>query len=122
MTIHGTDLEKALKHMLQKNIYIEIKDKNYKSGKLILFYQRNFYITLVMNTKKKEKEKVEIPIPFNVELHEDENLIYFDYRIKTLCKYAPEIETNLMVYPKKIAGNKFWDSILMIDTNYENNI
>jgi hypothetical protein len=122
MTIHGTDLEKACKFMLQKNISLEIKNKTYKSGKLLLFYQRNFYITLVMNTAKKEKEKIEIPIPFNVELHEDDNLIYFDYRIKTLTKHAPDIETNLMVYPKKIAGNKFWDSILMINTNYENDI
>ena len=70
-----------------------------------------------MDTCKKIKEKIEIPIPYDVEFHEDDNLIYFDYRIKTLSKHAPEIETNLIVYPKKISGNKFWDSILLISVN-----
>jgi hypothetical protein len=117
MTIYGTNVEKVCKYLLQKDITIDIKNKTYKKGKLILFYQRNFYLTFVMDTAKKEKEKIEIPIPYDVELHEDENLVYFDYRIKTLSKHAPEIETNLIVYPKKISGNKFWDSILLINAN-----
>lgn len=124
MTIYGTNIEKACKFLLQKQISIDIKDKVYKQGRLLLFYQRNFYLTFVMDTAKKPKEKVEIPIPFNIEIHEDENLIYFDYRIKTLAKHAPEIETNLLIYPKKISGNKFWDSILLINANTtdENNL
>ena len=117
MTIHGTDIEKACKFLLQKNITLEIKNKPYKQGKVVLFYQKNFYITLVMDTVKKVKEKIELPIPYDVEIHEEENLIYFDYRIKTLAKHAPEIETNLLVYPKKISGNKFWDSILLINAS-----
>jgi hypothetical protein len=122
MTIHETDIEKACKYLLQKDITLEIKNKVFKQGKLILFYQRNFFITFVMNTAKKNKEKIEIPIPYNVELHESDNLIYFDYRIKTLAKHAPNIETHLILYPKKISGNKFWDSILLINTNNENSI
>jgi hypothetical protein len=117
MSIYGTDIEKACKFLLQKDITIDIKNKTYKQGKLILFYQRNFYLTFVMNTQKKEKEKIEIPIPYEIELYENENLVYFDYRIKTLAKHAPEIETNLIIYPKKISGNKFWDSIVLIDAN-----
>ena len=115
MTIHGTEIEKACKFLLQKNVVMDIKNKVLKQGKIILFYQRNFYITFVIDTEKKAKEKVEIPIPYGVEFHEKENLVYFDYRIKTLSKHAPENETNLIVYPKKIAGNKFWDSILLIN-------
>ncbi len=117
MTIHGTDIEKACKFLLQKNITLELKNKTYKQGKLIIFYQTNFYITLILNTAKKEKEKIDIPIPYGVEFYDDENLIYFDYRIKSLSKHAPEIETNLLVYPKKIKNNKFWDTILLISTN-----
>jgi hypothetical protein len=117
MTIHGTTIEKACKYLLQKNITLELKNKPYKQGKVVLFYQKNFYITLVMDTIKKSKEKIELPIPYDVEIHEDENLIYFDYRIKTLSKHAPEIENNLLVYPKKISGNKFWDSILLINAS-----
>lgn len=122
MTIQGTDIEKACKFLLQKEIVIELKNKTHKQGKVVLFYQKNFYITLVMNTLKKEKEKVELPIPYGVEFYEDEDLIYFDYRIKTLSKHAPEIETNLLVYPKKISGNKFWDSILLINASGKVNI
>lgn len=117
MTIHGTDIEKACKFLLQKNITLELKNKTYKQGKLIIFYQTNFYITFILNTAKKEKEKIDIPIPYGVEFYDDENLIYFDYRIKSLSKHAPEIETNLLVYPKKIKNNKFWDTILLISTN-----
>jgi len=121
MTIYGTDLEKACKFLLQKDLKMCLKNKTYKQGKLILFYQKNFYITFVMDTAKKSKEKVEFPIPYGIEVHEDENLVYFDYRIKSLAKYAPEIETNLIVYPKKITGNKFWDSILLINANENKN-
>jgi hypothetical protein len=120
MSIYGTTIEDACKFLLQKDITINIKNKTYKEGKLILFYQKNFYITFVMDTEKKSKEKIEIPIPYDIEMHKDDNLIYFDYRIKTLSKYAPEIETNLIVYPKKISGNKFWDSILFISINEYN--
>lgn len=117
MTIHGTEIEKACKFLLQKNITLELKNKIYKQGKLIIFYQTNFYITFILNTQKKEKEKIDIPIPYDVEFYDDENLIYFDYRIKSLSKHAPEIETNLLVYPKKIKNNKFWDTILLISSN-----
>ena len=117
MTIYGTDLEKACKFLLQKEITLEINNKIYKKGRLLLFYQKNFYITFVMDTAKKLKDKIEIPIPYDIEMYEDENLLYFDYRIKSLSKYAPQIETNLIVYPKKITGNKFWNSILSINAN-----
>jgi hypothetical protein len=117
MSIYGTTIEDACKFLLQKDITINVKNKIYKEGKLILFYQKNFYITFVMDTEKKSKEKIEIPIPYDIEMHKDDNLIYFDYRIKKLSKYAPEIETNLIVYPKKTSGNKFWDSILLISIN-----
>jgi len=117
MTIYGTDLEKACKFLLQKEITLELNNKVYKKGKLLLFYQKNFYITFVMDTAKKLKDKIEIPIPYNIEMYEDENLLYFDYRIKSLSKYAPQIETNLIVYPKKTTGNKFWNSILSINAN-----
>jgi hypothetical protein len=119
MSITGTVLENVCKFLLQKNIRIEAKDKLFKQGKVILFYQKNFYITLVMDTQKKKNEKIEIPIPFDIEFHQKDHLVYFDYRIKTLAKFAPEIETNLIVYPKKNSKNKFWNSIILIDASYE---
>lgn len=119
MTIHGSKLENACKFLLQKEIVMDIGKKSFKKGKLILFYQKNFYLIFIMKTAKKEKEKIEIPIPYEVEVHDEDNLVFFDYRIKTLSKYSPDIEMNLSLYPKKITGNRFWDTILSIDGNYE---
>lgn len=113
MSINGTELEECCKFLLQKNLTLEIKDKVYKQGKLLIFQQKNFYITFILDSQK--NNKVELPIPFDIETHYDENLIYFDYRLKTLSKFSPEIETNLIFYPKKTGGNKFWDTILTIN-------
>lgn len=118
MNINDTPLEEACKFLLQKNLSFEINNKVLKSGKLILFSQKNFFLTFIINSNKKDKDKVEIPIPYGIETHYDENLIYFDYRLKTLCKTSPEIENYLKIYPSKVQGNKFWDTILTIDANH----
>ena len=114
MSISGTELEKCCKFLLQKNITFELGNKNYKQGKLLIFQQKNFYLTFILDSVKKKNEKVEIPIPFDIEPHYDEGLIYFDYRLKTLSKFSPEIETYLLFYPTKVSGNKFWDTILTL--------
>lgn len=115
MTINGSITEHACKFLLQKNLSLEFGNKIYKQGKLILFYQKNFYIMFVMDTNKKPKEKIEIPIPYGVEIHEEDDLIYFDYRIKTLSKLSPDIETYLKLYSSRNSNNKFWNSILTIN-------
>jgi hypothetical protein len=116
MSINGTELEACCKFLLQKNITLEFKDKIYKQGKLLIFHQKNFYLTFILDSAKKKNEKAEIPIPFDIETHYDDGLIYFDYRLKTLSKFSPDIEANLLFYPTKVAGNKFWDTILTIHT------
>jgi hypothetical protein len=117
MNITKTPVENACKFLLQKTLTMEIGNKAYKQGKLILFYQKNFYLTFIMDTVKKKKEKIEIPIPFDVEIHEQDDLVYFDYRLKTLAKHAPEIENYLKVYSSKKNSNKFWNVILTINGN-----
>lgn len=117
MNINNTTLEEACKFLLQKNISLEINNKIFKAGKLLLFYQKNFYLTFVLNSTKKEKDKVEIPIPYDTEIHFEDNLIYFDYRIKTLSKLAPDMENYLKIYPSKVQGNRYWDTILTINAN-----
>jgi hypothetical protein len=117
MNITKTPLESACMFLLQKNISLELNNKVYKQGKLIIFYQKNFYLTFILDTIKKKREKVEIPIPFDVELHEEDDLVYFDYRLKTLAKHSPEVENYLKVYSSKKNSNKFWNIILTIDAN-----
>lgn len=115
MNISKTPIENACKFLLQKTMTLELNNKVFKQGRLILFYQKNFYLTFLMDTTKKLKEKIEIPIPFDIEVHEDDNLIFFDYRIKTLAKHAPEVEDHLKVYSSKKNSSKFWNTILTID-------
>lgn len=120
MTITKTILEEACKFLLQKNLTMELGNKTYKQGKLILFYQKNFYLTFIMDTAKKKKEKIEIPIPYGVELHKEDNLVYFDYRLKTLTKHTPEAEMYVKVYSSRKNSNKFWNTILTINGNETN--
>lgn len=122
MNITKTPIEEACMFLLQKNMTFELGNKVFKKGKLILFYQKNFYLTFVLNSVKNTREKVEIPIPYEVEIHEEDNLVYFDYRLKTLAKHAPEVENYLKVYSSKKNSNKFWNVILTIDANEKQNV
>jgi hypothetical protein len=117
MNITKTPLEEACKFLLQRKLTMEVASKVFKEGKLLLFYQKNFYLTFIMDTDKKKKEKIEIPIPYDIEVHEEDNLVYFDYRLKTLAKHAPEVENYLKVYSSKKSSNKFWNTILTIDAS-----
>jgi N-glycosylase/DNA lyase len=117
MNITKTPLEEACKFLLQRKMSMEVAAKVFKEGKLLLFYQKNFYLTFIMDTDKNRREKIEIPIPYDIEIHEEDNLVYFDYRLKTLAKHAPEVENYLKVYSCKKNSNKFWNTILTIDAN-----
>lgn len=112
MTFNNTPLEDILKNLLQKNISFEIDKKVFKTGRVLLFNQHYFYISFIMNTAKKKQEKTEIPIPFNVEIHKDDNLIYFDYRLTTLAHNNKEVLNTL--HGISAQKNKFINKILTI--------
>ena len=117
MNISKTPLENCCMFLLQKHVNLELNGKVYKQGKLVLFYQKNFYLTFIMDTAKKKTERIEIPIPFEVELHQEDDLVYFDYRIKTLAKHYPDCEDYMKLYSSKRSSSKFWNTILTIDAN-----
>lgn len=121
MNIAGTDLEKICKFLLQKHISLEFKNKTYKSGRLVLFHQKNYFLVMVLDKgdNMSNIDKVEIPIPFGIELHKEDDLLYFDYRLRTLAKDMPQIEPMMRLYQTKTASNKFWDSILTISINHD---
>lgn len=120
MTIFKTDLENACKFLLQKTATFEIKNKKIQEGKIILFQQRNFYLIFTIETKPGLLEKYEIPIPYHIEIDKDDNLVYFDYRIKALSKNNVELDALLKTFPNNsLVKNKFWDTILSIDCKYE---
>ena len=113
MIIDNTKLEEVLKNILQKKVTFEIEGKCFKTGKILLFSQKYFYISFILSTSKKKQEKLEIPIPFNVEVHKDDNLIYFDYRLSTLAFNNKEALEALYKIPAQ--KNKFYNKILTIN-------
>jgi hypothetical protein len=113
MIISDTPLDELLKNFLQKKISFELDKKVFKTGKVILYSQKYFYITFVLATDKKKQEKIDIPVPFNFEVHQEDNLIYFDYRVSTLAQNNKEL-IELMQGVVSIK-NKFLNKILTIN-------
>ena len=114
MTIDNTDIEQALKTMLQRKIKINLKNKQIKKGKLILFKQANYHLELTIKRDDGDLKRFEIPIPFKVENHPSEGLIYFDYRFSTLGRGNEELLGILKVLPKE-GNSKFYNQILEIE-------
>lgn len=100
--------EQALVTFLQKPVNFYLKSKLIKSGRLILFRKVHYSIQIsILNNKQNNKENFEIPIPFHVEYYQDENLLYFDYRVKSL-----NVKSLPIVYKKP--SSNYFDKILEI--------
>jgi len=113
MTIDDTYLEEVLKGLLQKDLHFSIKNKTFKKGKLILFKQNNYHVALTIKNNKDELKNFEIPIPFDVEVWEEDDLVFFDYRITTLAKNNPDLQQVIRNLPRD-GNNKFYDTICEI--------
>ncbi len=113
-------LEDILRKYFQKDVKFIINEDEFKKGKFLLYkimtYGNNYYVEFTIKTDKKI-DLIKVPYPFNVENYPDDNLLYFDFRIKTLCKNNVYYETLLKEFSKKEEGekyNKFFDNILEI--------
>ena len=116
MIIENTDLEKIFTSLLQKNLTIEIEGKIIKTGKLILFNQKYFFVVLLIyNKEKKKQEKIDIPIPFSIK--KEKNKIIFDYKINTLAKNNKDLLQ--LIQSVKVVKNKFYNKILTLHFNNE---
>lgn len=113
MTINDTEIEYALKELLQKNLKLAINNKQYRKGKLLLFKQNNYHIELTVKKNDTDMKRFEIPIPFAIEKWEDDGLVYFDYRLKTLAKKDEVVYEMLKNLPVE-GNNKFYNKILEI--------
>jgi hypothetical protein len=121
MIINNSNFEDLLKSFLQKKLLFKIDDKTIKTGKVLLFTQKYFYISFLLTTAKKKQEKFEIPIPFNFESSKDNKQILLDYRISTL---AQNNNNALLLLEKKFNNNlniknKFFNKILSIQILHE---
>ena len=121
MTINDTELENILKYLLQKNLKLSIKNKQYRKGKLILFKQKNYHIEITIKKNEDDIKRFEIPIPFNIEIWKEDGLIYFDYRLITLANNDKVIYNELKKLESDKAKHRFYDQILEIQIAEELN-
>ncbi len=113
MSIDGTLLDETLKNLLQKNLRLSFKNKPFKLGKLLLYHQNNYFLSLLFHNHKKGNVKFEIPIPYCIESWPDEDVIYFDYRLSALSKKKDNL-LKLLREIKCTKETKFYDSIMEI--------
>lgn len=74
---------------LQKQVRFSINEKIIKQGRLLLFKRTHYYIQISLQTLKSNRENFEIPFPFQIEKHDQDGILYYDYRISTLKLTTP---------------------------------
>jgi hypothetical protein len=99
-------LEKSINRFLQQKISFIINGKTIKSGKLLLFCVKDFYLVFTLCVTQ-SKKVFEVPYPYSFSHQKDK--IIFDYSTKTLCQDIEEIKHHAkLLAPKK--PNKFFNS------------
>lgn len=109
------ELDDVLKPFLQKNIRFTINNQPHKEGKFILYTHGYFSLNFnIKNYRKNKMEIIKIPLPFDYEAHESDNLLYFDYRIKTFSKDHKDIEDCIKAIRAPVLS-RYYDKILIIE-------
>jgi len=99
-------LEKSISRFLQRKISISINNKFTKTGRLILFSIKDFYLVFTLSVQQ-TKKIIEIPYPFEFFL-KDEKII-LSYMVNKFCSNIVEVESYVkLLSPKK--PNKFFNT------------
>lgn len=111
------EIEKVLFSLYNRDIKIELGTKEIKSGIFDSFKVNPFFIEVFIKKNPEKIDKVRLPYPFLVEQHEEDGLVFFDYRIATFNKntksdFDKETVSNLN-------HHKYFDKILTISINNE---
>jgi len=101
---------------LQQTLSLTLGKKHIKTGKLIIFKRAHYLLQLTFQNSRNNLENIEIPFPFSTEYYPAENMIFFDYRIKTLSNNNPDLEHYLKNFKiKNITPSQYYDKILEIN-------
>jgi hypothetical protein len=102
---------------LQNNITFNLGSKTIRKGRLIIFKRSHFFIQICLLSARGGQETFEIPIPFKTEHHKEENLMYFDYRIKSLVGNDEEVKDLIFQQTIKNSPSQYYNKILEIQTH-----
>lgn len=84
-------LEKSINNFLQQTITFSVNGRSLKTGKLILFCIKDFYLVFTLQVQNSKKH-FEIPYPFRYTMTDEK--IVLDYTLRQLCQNNTNIETN----------------------------
>jgi hypothetical protein len=105
------DLEKYINVALQKDVEFAVNSKTLKTGKLILFSVKEFYLNFKLISSGKEYKSFEIPYPFS--FYTEGNRFYFDYTLKSLYGTNKELEQQVKFF-RRIKFSKLYDNMLIV--------
>jgi len=105
-------IDALLKPLLQRDVAFSFKQKNYKSGKLLLYKLSGNYLSFILVNEKK-RETFEIPFPYSAYL--EKSKVYFDYKLDTLAENDYELLLTLKGV-NKIKNSRFYDSVMTISS------
>lgn len=88
-------IDDNFKNILQKYVEIKIDNKTVKSGKFLLFTNKEFYYKFIFVNSKGIYKRFEYPTPFDYTITKDK--IVFDYTIKTLAKSNDSLYYRLLL-------------------------
>jgi len=100
-----------LNSALQRDINIVCNNKIIRSGTLILFSRKDFYITLFLKIKNADK-KYELPYPYDI--IENKTGLIFDYKLDTFVK-GNKAKYNMLMNISKPTSGKFFNCELRLD-------
>lgn len=96
-------IEKAVNEFLQQKIIFSVGGKTIKSGKLVLFCIKDFYLVFTLHIQQ-SKKIFEIPYPYAFTAHNKK--IVLDYTLDSFCHNVTDIKNYAkLLIPKKT--NKF---------------
>lgn len=103
-------LERSINNFLQQKINFIVNGKTVKSGKLILFCIKDFYLVFTLSIHQ-TKKIFEIPYPYGYNVVD--NKIVLDYTINKLCHNLKHIENSAKNLISK-KPNKFFNTVAEI--------
>lgn len=106
--------EKNFLPFFQKNITIILDNKIIRTGRLLLFSIKDFYLhfTLISNNSQKN---FELPYPFDTYMENlTSDVLILDYKMNTFTKGLPEIKDLAKALQSKSKHMKFFDNMVKI--------
>lgn len=106
------EIETKFNDYLQKDVEFILDNKPIKSGKLILFSIKSFYLTFILSTEGKSRHTTfELPYPFTTNFHY--NSAFFDYHTENIFKGNIDTECRSLLYSYKKPLRYFQNEIVM---------